>query len=152
MHVKKILFTCFKTKSKHLKRKAFPPTYSTNWASQVGSMVKNLPTVQEPQETLSSIPGLTRSPEEGNGNPLQYSCLENPRNRGAWWAAVPGVTERPTQLSAWACIQLLTTASWTSSWMFPLHPKNWICDDSLPYFSISPHSTCLSPACIYNDT
>jgi len=31
-----------------------------------------------------SIPGLERSPEEGNGNPLQYSCLENPMNRGAW--------------------------------------------------------------------
>ena len=35
---------------------------------------------------LSSIPGLGRSPGEGNGNPLQYSCLENPMDRGAWWA------------------------------------------------------------------
>ena len=35
---------------------------------------------------------------EGNGNPLQYSCLENPRDRGAWWAAVYGVTQRRTQL------------------------------------------------------
>ena len=33
---------------------------------------------------------------EGNGNPLQYSCLENPRDRGAWWAAVYGVTQSPT--------------------------------------------------------
>ena len=99
MHVKKILFTCFKTKSKHLKRKAFPPTYSTNWASQVGSMVKNLPTVQEPQETLSSIPGLTRSPEEGNGNPLQYSYLENPIDTGAWQTAVHGVVKSQIRLS-----------------------------------------------------
>jgi len=38
-----------------------------------------------------SIPGLGRSPGEGNGNPLQYSCLENPWDRGAWWAAVHGV-------------------------------------------------------------
>ena len=38
------------------------------------------------------IPGLERSPGEGNGNPLQYSCLENPTGRGAWWAAVHGVT------------------------------------------------------------
>ena len=38
------------------------------------------------------IPGLVRSPGEGNGNPLQYSCLENPMNRGAWQAAVHGVT------------------------------------------------------------
>ena len=35
---------------------------------------------------------------EGNGNPLQYSCLENPRDRGAWWAAVYGVTQSQTRL------------------------------------------------------
>ena len=40
---------------------------------------------------LGSIPGLERYPGEGNGNPLQYSCLENPTDRGAWWAAVCGV-------------------------------------------------------------
>ena len=39
------------------------------------------------------IPGLGRSSGEGNGNPLQYSCLENPMDRGAWWAAVHGVTK-----------------------------------------------------------
>ena len=39
-----------------------------------------------------SIPGSGRSPGEGNGNPLQYSCLENPMDRGAWWATVCGVT------------------------------------------------------------
>ena len=39
------------------------------------------------------IPGLGRSPGEGNGNPLQYSCLENPMDGGAWWATVHGVTE-----------------------------------------------------------
>ena len=39
------------------------------------------------------IPGLGRSPGEGNGNPLQYSCLENPMDRGAWWATVHGVAE-----------------------------------------------------------
>ena len=37
---------------------------------------------------LSSIPGSERSPDEGNGNPLQYSCLGNPMDRGAWWATV----------------------------------------------------------------
>ena len=42
---------------------------------------------------MSSIPGLGRSPGKGNGNPLQYSCLENPTDRGAWWAIVRGVTE-----------------------------------------------------------
>ena len=40
---------------------------------------------------LGSIPGSGRSPGEGNGNPLQYSCLENPIDRGAWWATVHGI-------------------------------------------------------------
>ena len=48
---------------------------------------------------LGSIPGLGRSPEEGNGNPLQYSCLENSMDRGAWWATVHGVAKSRTQLS-----------------------------------------------------
>ena len=46
----------------------------------------------------SLIPGSGRSPGEGNGNPLQYSCLENPMDRGAWWATVHGVTKSWTQL------------------------------------------------------
>ena len=49
---------------------------------------------------LGSIPGLGRSPGEGNGNPLQYSCLENPMDRGAWWATVHGVTQSWTRLNA----------------------------------------------------
>ena len=46
-----------------------------------------------------SIPGLGRLPVRGNGNPLQYSCLENPRDRGAWRATVYGVTKSQTGLS-----------------------------------------------------
>ena len=42
---------------------------------------------------VGSIPGLGRSPGEGNGKPLQYSCLENPMDRGAWWAIVHGVAK-----------------------------------------------------------
>ena len=45
------------------------------------------------------IPGLGRSPGEGNGNPLQYSCLENPMDGGAWWATVHGVAKSRTRLS-----------------------------------------------------
>ena len=45
---------------------------------------------------LGSIPGLGRSPGEGNGNPLQYSCLENPVDGGAWWATVHGVAKSRT--------------------------------------------------------
>ena len=48
---------------------------------------------------LGSIPGLGRSPGAGNGNPLPYSCLENPMDRGAWWAAVRGVAKSQTRLS-----------------------------------------------------
>ena len=43
------------------------------------------------EKDLVSIPGSGRPPGEGNGNPLQYSCLENPMDRGAWWATVPWV-------------------------------------------------------------
>ena len=46
-----------------------------------------------------SIPGSGRSPGEGNGTPLQYSCLENTMDGGAWWAAVHGVTKNQTRLS-----------------------------------------------------
>ena len=48
---------------------------------------------------LCLIPGLGRSPEGGHGNPLQYSCLENPVDRGALWATVHGVAKSRTQLS-----------------------------------------------------
>ena len=47
---------------------------------------------------LGSIPGSGRSPGEGNGNLLQCSCLENPRDGGAWWAAVYGVAQSWTRL------------------------------------------------------
>ena len=50
-----------------------------------------------------SIPGSGRSPGEGNGNPLQYSCLKNPRDREAWWAAVYGVAKSWTRLSDFTC-------------------------------------------------
>ena len=48
---------------------------------------------------LGLIPGLGRSPGEGNGSPLQYSCLENPMDGGAWWATVHGVAKSQTGLS-----------------------------------------------------
>ena len=59
-------------------------------------MVKNLPA---DLRHAGSISELERSPGEGNGNPLQFSCLENPMDRGAWRITVPGVTKSRTQLS-----------------------------------------------------
>ena len=56
-----------------------------------GSAVKNLPAMQETQEVVGLIPGSGRSPGEGNGNSLQYFCLGNPMDRGAWRATVHGV-------------------------------------------------------------
>ena len=50
---------------------------------------------------LGSVPGSGRFPAEGNGYPLQYSCLENAMDRGAWWATVHGVAKNQTQLSDW---------------------------------------------------
>ena len=62
-------------------------------ASQVTLVVKNPPAKTGDVRDLGSIPGLGRSPGEGNGNSLQYSCLENPMDRGAWQATVHGITE-----------------------------------------------------------
>ena len=62
-------------------------------------MVKNLPANAGGIRDVGSIPGSRRSPGEGNGNPLQYSCLENFMDRGAWWAIVRGVVKSRTQLS-----------------------------------------------------
>ena len=65
-------------------------------------MIKNLPANAG---DTGSIPGSGRSPGEGNGSPLQYSCLENSMDRGIWWAIVHGATKGWTQLSLQACMQ-----------------------------------------------
>ena len=61
-----------------------------------GSRIKNLPANAR---DVYSIPGLGRYPGEGHGNPLQYFCLENPMERGVWWATVHGVMKNWTWLS-----------------------------------------------------
>ena len=60
------------------------------WASLVAQRLKCLPAMWE---TWVQSLGWEDSPGEGNGNPLQYSCLKNPTDGGAWWAAVHGVTK-----------------------------------------------------------
>ena len=71
-----------------------------------GPVIQNLPVIQEPQETVGSILGSGRSPGGGHGDPLQYSCLENPMDREAWWTTVHRVAKSRTrlkQLSTHAC-------------------------------------------------
>ena len=67
------------------------------WASLLTQTVKNRPAMQE-ETRVPSMSG--EDPlEKGNGSPLQYSCLGNPKDRGAWWATVPGVIKSQTQLN-----------------------------------------------------
>ena len=67
---------------------------------QVAVVIKNLPANAGDVRDLGLVPGLGRSPGEGNGNPLQYSCLENPTDRGTWWATVQKFAKGQTQLKS----------------------------------------------------
>ena len=64
-----------------------------------GSVVKNPPAMRDATGDAGSIPGSGEGPAGGHGNPLQYSCLENPMVLGAWWATVPRVPKSQTRLS-----------------------------------------------------
>ena len=72
--------------------------YVANWqrASQVALMVKNPPLNVGNVRDTSSIPGLGRGFGGEHGNPLQYSCLENPKDRGTWWATIHRITNSQT--------------------------------------------------------
>ena len=73
-------------------------TYGNPWASQVALVVKNPPANEGDVRDVGSVPGLQRSPGGGHGNPLQYSYLEDPIDRGVWWAIVHGVAKIWTRL------------------------------------------------------
>ena len=73
-------------------------------------MVKNVPANAG---DAGSVPGLERSPGVGNGNPLQYLCLESPRGRGAWWAAVYGVAQSQTRLKQLSSSSMYGCESWS---------------------------------------
>ena len=75
--------------------------YGEQYGDACGAVVKNPPASTGDGRNVSSIPGLGRSPVVGNGNLLQYSCLENSTDRIAWPAIVHGVTESQTQLDDW---------------------------------------------------
>ena len=72
--------------------------------SQVALEVKNPPANAGDIREMGSIPGLGRSPGERNGNLLQYSCLDNSMDRGAWRAIVHGVAKSWTQLSDFSSV------------------------------------------------
>ena len=78
-------------------RNVFAVPSSGSGTSQVALVVKNPPANAGDTGDLSSIPGLGRSPRGGYGNPVQYSCLENPMDRGAWWVKVHRITKHRTQ-------------------------------------------------------
>ena len=80
---------------------AFPSTPPMGFPG--GAVVKNLRANEGDTGDPSSIPGSGRSSEEGNGTPLQYSCLESSMDREAWWAAVHGVAKSQIRLSTHAC-------------------------------------------------
>ena len=67
-----------------------------------GRVVRYPPANAGDPRDKSLIPGMGQSPEVGNSNPRQYSCLENSMERGAWWAIVQGVAKSQTRLSNWA--------------------------------------------------
>ena len=77
--------------------------YTCLWGFPGGSEVK---ASASDAGDLGLIPGSGRSPGEGNGNPLQYSCLENPMDRGPWWATVHGVAKSWTRLSDFTSLML----------------------------------------------
>ena len=86
-----------------------------------GSMVKNLPANAGDTGDVGSIAGSGRSPGGGNGNPLQYSCLENPVDRGAWRATVHSVTKSQIQLSNSAHTQDMSDGRTQAVNQYPLY-------------------------------
>ena len=75
----------------------FNPGHETR-GFPTGAVVKNPPSTAGDARDVGSVPGLGRSPGGGNGNPHQFSCLENSMDRGGWWATVHGVAKSQKQL------------------------------------------------------
>ena len=89
-------------------------------------MVKNLAANSGSVRDVGSIPGSGRTPGEGKSNPLQDSCLENPMDRGAWWATVHVVTKSGTRLRDYAYMQ---------AWELGFVWKCWATSKFISFFS-----------------
>ena len=119
-------------------------------ASQMVPVVKNPPATTGDPSDMDSIPGSGRFSGLGNGNPFQYSCLENSMDRGAWWTTVYRFAKSRTRLSDWACTHIHVNMTFflcvsvstfprlwghQSSWIWG-HPNdftltNYICSDPI---------------------
>ena len=73
-------------------------------------MIKNPPANAGGTRDVGSVPALGRSPGEGHGNPLQYSCLENPMDRGAWWVTIHGVEKSRAQMKQFSIVACVSSA------------------------------------------
>ena len=111
-------------------------TYGYVWASQV---VKNQPASTGDIRDVSSMPGSGRSLGGGHGNPLQYSCLENPKDRGAWLATVHGITKNQTLLRDLAHNNI-GTSPWWKLYMFLWRRALQIPYERLPNEFLEPRS------------
>ena len=107
----------------------FETKYSFELASQVVLVVKNPSANSGDIRDVGSIPGLGRSPERGNGNSLQHSCLENPMDRGAWRAMVQLAKSQTQlkQLSMHACIVLNVGSQSPLLATLPCNPRSLGC-------------------------
>ena len=96
-------------------------------ASQVALVVKNLLVNAGDVRDAGSIPGSGRSPKGGHSNPLQYFCLENPMDRGAWWATVHGVAKSWTRLK-WLSSKSSSSSSRVNMQYYMLQVYNIVID------------------------
>ena len=93
-------------------------------ASQVVLVVKNLPANTGDLRDVGSVPGLGRSPGERNGNPRQYSCLENPMDRGPWQATVHRFAKSQTRLKLSIALDLQKSCRYITELPHMLYPPS----------------------------
>ena len=106
------------------------------WGFPGGSVVKNLPAKAGDTRDMGSVPVSGTVPGVGNGNPLQYSWLENPMDRGAWWPTVNGVTK------GWIWLSTAQHLISTYLWIFQI--SLWCWNLNSFWFLISCHWITLS--------